>query len=291
MEFNLNYEIIYFNFVKKFKEQKIENGVYTEKHHIIPRYAGGSDDEENLVVVTYRQHIFLHKVLYAWKSNPQDAAAIKLMSGIDVNKKLILCSMAGKIGGLRNAESGHIQNLSKIYGSSNGLRNVESGHLDRIRKLCHTEAQKEHLRKLCEFNKSSGHLDKIRVLAHEANRNREWTEEQRDVARLNMQKRCENPEYIEKLKAYSKISAEKKKHESYKKSLEILNQEKVYKEYLHMTPKKQSKYYFVTPTGLRFASPSNMANYFGKPEIKSLLESWCKHSKNGWYVELKSAQE
>lgn len=285
----MNYEIIYFDFVKKFKEQKIDNGVYTEKHHIIPRYAGGSDNEDNLVKVTYRQHIFLHKVLYAWKKNPQDKAAIRLMSSIDVDKKLILCSMAGSIGGRKNVESGHIFKISKVYGKINGRKNVESGHLENIRKLCHTEDQKKHLKKLCEHNVKSGHLDSIRKLAHEANKNRKWTNEQRDVARNNMNQRCKNPEYIEKLKQHSKLSSYKKKRESYQRSLDILNQETVYKEYLRMTPKKQSKYYFVTPTGLRFESPNNMANYFGIPESKGMLETWCRKNMNGWYVELKSA--
>lgn len=285
----MNYEIIYFKFIKKFKEQKIEKDVYTEKHHIIPRYAGGLDDEDNLVKVTYRQHIFLHKVLYAWKKNPQDRLAVRLMLGLTVDKKKEICSLAGQIGGKKNVESGHIIQLGKEFGKSNGFRSVKSGHLENIRKLTHTPKQKAHLKKLCQYNKDSGHLDSIRKLAHEANRGREWTHEQRSVAKTNMLKRCENPDYLEKLKVYSKMSADKKKQESYQRSLDILNQEKVFKEYLHMTPKKQSKYYFVTPTGLKFNSPKNMAMYFGIPEKQSMLETWCKKNMNGWYVELKSA--
>lgn len=286
----MNYEIIYLDFIKKFKDQKIDNGVYTEKHHIIPRYAGGLDNEDNLVTVTYRQHIFLHRVLYAWKKQPQDALAVRLMTGVCVDKKRELCSMAGKLGGQENVRSGHMDRMIKEHASINGKNNVLSGHLDNIRKLAHTESQKEHLSKLCKHNKDSGHLDRIRELAHQANRDREWTDDQKSVARKNMLNRCKDPEYIEKLKQYSQLSAKKKQDESYQRSLALLQQKVVYEEYLHMTPKRQSKYYFVTPTGLKFESPKNMAQYFGIPNQQGMLESWCKKNKHGWYVELKSAQ-
>lgn len=35
------------------------------KHHIIPKYMGGTDDPSNLVEVTVEQHALLHKQL--WK--------------------------------------------------------------------------------------------------------------------------------------------------------------------------------------------------------------------------------
>lgn len=280
---------MYFEFVESFKQQTIEKGVYTEKHHVIPRYAGGADNEDNLVTVTYRQHIFLHRVLYAWKGNPQDYAAIRLMSSIDVDKKQILCSMAGKIGGKKNVESGHMKMLGDTYGKINGRRSVESGHLASIRHLANNDVQREKLKILCKKNVESGHLDRIRELAHEANRGRVWTDDQRQTCRDNMNRRCEDPEYIKKLKEYSARSSAQKKEQSYQRSLEILNKTEVFTEYLHMTPKKQSKYYFVTPTGLKFESPRNMALYFGIPESKGMLETWCKRFMNGWSVELKSA--
>lgn len=287
----MNYEKLYFKFVESFKQQTIEDGEYTEKHHIIPRYAGGSDDEENLVKVTYRQHIFLHKLLYAWLKNPQDLSAVRLMSGISVDRKFELCSMAGKIGGRRNVESGHMKRMTDEHSSRIGLTNVASGHLDRIRKFSNTDVRKEKLKILCKKNVESGHLDRIREAAHEANRNRIWTDEQRQRCRDNMLKRCEDPSYIEDLKRYSKIRTEQQKAESFKRSLEVLNTEKVFEEYLHMTPKKKSKYNFYTPNGLVFTSAKNMAMYYGIPEKQSTLESWCKKGMNGWYCKLKSAQD
>jgi hypothetical protein len=36
---------------------------YTEKHHIVPRCMGGSDDEENLIELSYPQHIMAHYLI------------------------------------------------------------------------------------------------------------------------------------------------------------------------------------------------------------------------------------
>ena len=287
MEFSLNYEKIYFDAVSKFKQQTIGDSEYTEKHHIIPRYAGGSDDYENLVMVTYRQHIFLHRVLFAWKGNPQVDLAIRLMTSMDVNKKKLICSMAGKVGGRKNAESGHMSRIGKLYGKKNGTRSVENGRLDNIRHLAHNEAQKKHLKLLCKKNVESGHLDRVRGLAHQAMMDKVWTDSEREACRNRMYKRCENPEYIEKLKEYSKISSEKRTQQSLTRSEEILNG-RTFEEYLHMTPKRRSKYIFKTPNGLEFKSPQQMALYFGVEDKQGMIESWCRNFKNGWSVELNS---
>lgn len=37
---------------------------YVEKHHIILKSLGGSDDADNLIYVTAREHFILHKLLY-----------------------------------------------------------------------------------------------------------------------------------------------------------------------------------------------------------------------------------
>ena len=36
---------------------------YSERHHIIPRCLGGTDDENNLIYLTYREHFIAHKLL------------------------------------------------------------------------------------------------------------------------------------------------------------------------------------------------------------------------------------
>ncbi len=54
---NWYYQIIY-------KAQLgVRNNIYTERHHIIPKSLGGSDDKENMVVLTAREHFICHILL------------------------------------------------------------------------------------------------------------------------------------------------------------------------------------------------------------------------------------
>lgn len=89
----MNYEKLYFAFVEKFKKQQIPIETYTEKHHIIPRYAGGHDGEDNLVTVSFRQHLFLHKLLWKAYRNPEDRCAVAIMGGTE-DKRLAVLKLA-----------------------------------------------------------------------------------------------------------------------------------------------------------------------------------------------------
>ena len=52
---------IYFKLVEKAK-QKIYNG-YTERHHIVPISLNGSNDKENLIRLSAREHFIAHRLL------------------------------------------------------------------------------------------------------------------------------------------------------------------------------------------------------------------------------------
>jgi hypothetical protein len=285
----MNYEKLYKNAVNFFKQQSF-NGEYTEVHHITPRYAGGGDEDDNLVRVTYRQHIFLHKVLWMLYRNPQDKAAIRLMSGIPVDKKLELCSMAGKIGGARNRDSGWISGLGSEYGKVYGKLNVESGFLDSIRHLANNETQLRKVTELGIKNRDSGQLEKIRHLGHQANREREWSEAEKDAARQRQYKRLEDdPEYIERLRNQQSLAVQAKERIGMERSEKIINKEVFKEEFLHKTSSR-SKSYFVSPTGLVFESPIFAAKYYGEDENAYIIESWCKNFKFGWKVIPKPAK-
>ncbi len=49
-------------------------------HHIIPKYAGGSDDESNLISLTIEEHAEAHKILYDKYGNWQDFCAWQVLS-------------------------------------------------------------------------------------------------------------------------------------------------------------------------------------------------------------------
>jgi len=63
------YKKIYDNIITNaFNEDRKKcNDVYYEKHHIIPKSLGGSDDESNMVLLTVREHIIAHWLL--WKTS------------------------------------------------------------------------------------------------------------------------------------------------------------------------------------------------------------------------------
>jgi hypothetical protein len=59
----MNYQKIYESIIQKAKfENRIKlrknhpNYIYYENHHILPKCLGGSDEKENLVLLTAREH-------------------------------------------------------------------------------------------------------------------------------------------------------------------------------------------------------------------------------------------
>ena len=74
----MNYQRIYNELITR---GQLRNSVTPcEIHHILPRSMGGSDDSENLVALTPREHFIAHKLLWLIHRNYQMAAAYKWMS-------------------------------------------------------------------------------------------------------------------------------------------------------------------------------------------------------------------
>jgi len=57
----MNYEKIYNEIVERGKARKLKG--YKEKHHIIPKCLGGTNDNNNLVELTAKEHFICHKLL------------------------------------------------------------------------------------------------------------------------------------------------------------------------------------------------------------------------------------
>lgn len=69
----MNYIIHYENLINRAKERTLEG--YKESHHIIPKCLGGTDERDNLVNLTAREHFIAHLLL--WKINPESYGLIK----------------------------------------------------------------------------------------------------------------------------------------------------------------------------------------------------------------------
>ena len=60
----------------------INNFMKKHKHHIIPKHAGGTDDESNLIELTIEEHAQAHRILYETHGRWQDRVAWLSLSGI-----------------------------------------------------------------------------------------------------------------------------------------------------------------------------------------------------------------
>lgn len=79
----MNYEKIYNDLVAKCIERGLDKRVldgYFEKHHIVPKCLGGSDEKDNFVLFTAREHFIAHLLLWKmYKNNGDLALAVHLM--------------------------------------------------------------------------------------------------------------------------------------------------------------------------------------------------------------------
>ncbi len=70
----------------------------THKHHIIPKYAGGSDHPDNLIELSIIEHAEAHRLLWERDGRKEDYIAWKLLSGqsSDPTLWLYMSSLGGK---------------------------------------------------------------------------------------------------------------------------------------------------------------------------------------------------
>lgn len=61
----MNYQKIHDQIIERAKSENRQKGcgVYYERHHIVPKCMNGTDDDENLVLLTGREHFIIHKLL------------------------------------------------------------------------------------------------------------------------------------------------------------------------------------------------------------------------------------
>lgn len=76
----MNYLKIYNSLMNRAKNRLLDN-IYFEKHHIILKSLGGSNDKDNIVKLTYREHFLAHWLLYRiYPDNKQIAAAFHILA-------------------------------------------------------------------------------------------------------------------------------------------------------------------------------------------------------------------
>lgn len=69
------YSKVYNSLIDRAKERGFDRkslDYYTEKHHIIPKCLGGNDEDYNLCLLTYREHIICHLILCRLNPNSKE---------------------------------------------------------------------------------------------------------------------------------------------------------------------------------------------------------------------------
>ena len=95
------YTSIYDNLVtsrKHLKEDWKPVGSGLERHHITPRHAGGTDEDDNFTYLTHREHIIAHWLLWKIHRRGADEVAWKMMKGLH-------CSTHHNLGKTHSEES------------------------------------------------------------------------------------------------------------------------------------------------------------------------------------------
>lgn len=76
----MDYKKIYDEFINKRRNRQLENNEYYEKHHILPKSLGGSNDDDNLIYLNLREHYFAHELLERIYLSKEMSYALYMMS-------------------------------------------------------------------------------------------------------------------------------------------------------------------------------------------------------------------
>jgi len=117
----------YLRFIEHCKKKKYHVNEYLERHHIIPRHAGGTNDKENLIKLSLKDHMLAHKIRYEVYKNQYDLSAYSYMTGQSAEAKSAICAANGAKSRGRKLTEEHKRKLSKpgelnpFYGKTHTL--------------------------------------------------------------------------------------------------------------------------------------------------------------------------
>lgn len=100
----MNYKKIYENLIQKWidlKDSPKDESRYYEKHHIVPKCIGGTDEESNIVSMFARDHMIAHMLLALIYPNERDLAfavvALSMSSKFTEGRKNEIKGTSGKL--------------------------------------------------------------------------------------------------------------------------------------------------------------------------------------------------
>lgn len=124
----------YLRFIEHCKKKQYHRDEYLERHHIVPRHAGGTNNKENLIKLSLKDHILAHKIRYEVYGSQYDLSACNYMTGQSAEAKKIICAANGAKSKGRKLTEEHKRKLSK------------PGKLNPFHGKTHTEEVKKRIR-------------------------------------------------------------------------------------------------------------------------------------------------
>lgn len=105
----MNYKNIYSMFISSRKDQPLLKDEYYENHHIIPKCLGGTNDPQNLIKLTAREHFFAHLLLSKFAGPKMKIALTWFVNGLNLEKckKKVSSRLIAKIREEANVARSH----------------------------------------------------------------------------------------------------------------------------------------------------------------------------------------
>lgn len=101
-----------------------------EVHHVVPVYAGGTDDIDNLIAVTKEEHANLHLKRYEEKGDFRDLCSYHMIGYNFTEAHAVSSSQGGKIGGakVKNDKKGIFRSEEErqVWASMGGKASIVS---------------------------------------------------------------------------------------------------------------------------------------------------------------------
>ena len=90
---NNKYKKWYFSIIENAKNRSYDRSLH-ERHHIIPKSLKGSNNPENLVCLTFREHFLCHWLLIKFVTDPEDKSKMcyalrMMMNSSSCNKRIL----------------------------------------------------------------------------------------------------------------------------------------------------------------------------------------------------------
>jgi hypothetical protein len=150
---NNKYTKWYYSIITNAKSRTISG--YTETHHIIPRSMGGTNDLDNLVKLTAKEHFICHLIL------------TKMTTGKDYYRMSFALNMLSNV---KNIGKGRYTPNSRTYDYAKRL------HIAALANYWTVEKRKEHSAKISAAVKANPQSEETKAKISAAAKGKEWTE-------------------------------------------------------------------------------------------------------------------